>query len=374
MHTQGTTAGAMRAEIRARTPRAAPSAAAVAALLAALACAGCLPATLSDAELDEKIGAASFAKSCAAQVDCRLAEGCAGNADCEADCVADAGADTLAAVDALVGCYQGCVDNVCAALKGVPLEGCKRRCLTTRCANENLACSDTSGEGEGVCIDVLGCIDACPVPGVGDTAQCAAACVRGLSPAAYTLAASFSSCQATALAAGKNPGETCITQLAACYAAGATGASACYEAFACQETCVADGTAENECLQSCFPELSVTAQADYLLYLLCLGDKDGDLSACKSQLVDCANPSGKANCKSLFDKVQACVKKKGTNSSGSCVAETLHDGAPGAALPFVDMLLCWSTHCVSPCNAQGPACATCLSTKCGKQYATCSTQ
>ena len=106
--------------------------------------------------------------------------------------------------------------------------------------------------------------------------------------------------------------------------------------------------------------------------MLCLGDNGDDIAACKAPLVDCANASGKGSCKTMFDAVQVCIKKKGANGTGSCIVETIHDGSPNAALPFVDMLACWAKNCTAQCQTASPSCTGCLGSKCGKQLATCS--
>ena len=287
---------------------------------------GCLPDRLSDRALDETIAEASYGANCPAQLDCRLATACHGDASCEAACTSDSAAAVVERVENSMGCYQACAASLCATAKGAALAQCQRRCLTTRCASENLACSATKGEGAGACFDILGCIDACPDPSSGQASQCADGCLRTLSAGDYDLAAAFSICQSGAFAAGKNPGETCINELAACYAGGNTGALACRDAFACQESCVAGGGNGDTCLATCFPTLNAAAQGEYLAYLLCLGDNGDDIAACKAPLVDCANASGKGSCKTMFDAVQVCIKKKGANGTGSCIVETIHDG------------------------------------------------
>lgn len=348
---------------------------ALCAVVANFVVGGCLPDTLDETALQEKVNAAQYAKSCASQFDCAIGD-CAGDATCEQACLPGTVDGVSAKVEALMTCAKSCVESTCkpANLQGEAMANCQRACVTYRCASDALACGDTSGSGSGKCIDLLGCLDQCPPPSSSETASCAEACADALSPNDFQLAAAYASCQSGAVKANKQPNVACTTELAACYASGISGAGECHEAFGCQTSCVSGGGTESNCLTECFGKLSVAAQSDYLAYLVCADEKKQDWLACKTPLIACAAPAGKLGCKTLFDEFQSCLGKKGTNASAACLVETLHQGSSNAAAPFLDAVACYANQCASQCSSGGPQCNACLTGKCGKQSVACTTQ
>ncbi|MEY3015027.1 MAG: hypothetical protein RIT45_3762 [Pseudomonadota bacterium] len=332
---------------------------------------GCLPDTLDDATLADRIEKAQYGSSCPAQVDCVLA--CASDTSCEQACLPGTVDGVSETATALSQCAQTCMGNNCASLQGAARDSCERSCVTYRCAADAFACVGTASGGGGQCFDLQACFDGCPAPAVGGTAACAAACVAGLTNDDFDYAGAYATCQSTAVKSGKDPRDACIAELATCYASGTSGAGACHEAFGCVGACEVGGGATNNCFADCLPKLSVAAQSTFLSYVVCADDNGTDHLACKTPLISCAAPSGQQNCKELFDVFEACLKTKGTSAGATCLVESLHGGTSNAAAPFIDAVACYAKNCTSQCASGGVPCQTCLTKNCGKQVAACST-
>ncbi len=338
----------------------------------ALLLGGCLPDHLDDAALADRIEKAQYGSSCPAQVDCVLS--CASDTSCEQACLPGTVDGVSESATALSQCAQSCMGKNCASLNGAERDSCERSCVTYRCAADAFSCVGPGTGGSTHCIDLQNCFDACPAPSAGGTAACAATCAAELTGDDFTYAGMYAECQSTAVQNGKDPRDACIAELATCYASGTSGAGACHEAFGCVSACEAGGGSTNNCFADCLPKLSVAAQSMFLTYVVCADDNGSDHLACKTPLISCAAPSGQQNCKELFDVFESCLKTKGTNAGATCLVETLHGGTSNAAAPFIDAVACYANNCTSQCANGGVPCQTCLTTKCGKQVAACSTQ
>ncbi len=345
---------------------------ALCAAICLLATTGCLPDRLSDAEIDQAIAEASHVTSCAAQVDCALAAGCADDATCRADCSKGATGLTAEHVASTLSCRDTCVERDCKALSGTKRDECAKRCLVYSCARELLTCADPEPIGTAICTDIFGCLSSCLTPAAGGSAACFGSCAANLAPAEFVLARKVADCMTIAIGNNKPFTTTCSAEVATCYAGGVSGSAECFEAFGCAETCAKLGRSAATCGRECIGTLNVSAQSAYINYAQCLTDTPGAPKACDPDFVACADPSGTMGCSAGGDEIQKCIAKSGTEAALSCMAIGVHQCKPLAAKPLVDYVRCFTENCANACpKATSPGCALCLTTKCKPQAEAC---
>ncbi len=340
-------------------------------LLAALGLLGCLPDRFSDAELDQKTANAVKLASCRMQASCALASGCAGDKTCQAACSAGAASAVVTRVNAVVDCRASCVTKWCPGATGSSLAECENNCLAYQCAGEMLACATPTATGSSTCLDLFPCLAGCAQPVVTDGVACVAKCSDLLASAELNVTTGLANCLSASGKAGTKASDACTSEFAGCYAGGVTGASLCHEAFGCLEACAKTGKAESACTRECMAKLTNTAQTQFVTYLQCVDDNNGQFQPCKPSMIACADPQGTAPCSKMFEDTKKCLQVNGTSASGSCVATALRSGKPQAAMPYLDLLTCYSTDCAQVCEKTPAQCNICLTTKCGAKQGAC---
>lgn len=347
---------------------------------------GCLPSQLDDTAIDEKIAAAGRLDDCLATAEC--ADKCQGETSCLTTCRRDVNPSVLERYDAMKTCTDSCAKDLNTAgvtdCADTTSTSCLRVCRTSRCRLELITCAVIPSYGTESCISGNTCLDTCGNKPSSDGLDCAYECIRPMTDEDQRALVKLTGCVNGIDFSGVNEAQipqrvaqTCTGELTACYAGGLSGDKECLAGLECSDSCL-DRKDPNTCFEGCATKLTLNAQDDFVRLLFCLSaqpmnDWQG-LAACSTSLADCAKwtpqPKG-ASCVKMQSSFAQCLAKTPEALLG-CLGNTLAQGQPKYARPFLDLLACQSKQCAQACgDGSNNKCQICLKANCPKASKAC---